>query len=62
MFDSVPPQAVSPWRTLLCQVRNLRDLYIECGFSVGDARRRAIVAIEQRASDFKPITEGRRDG
>ena len=56
--QSVPSQKASAWRSMLCQARNLRDMYIECGVAAGDARRRAIVSIEQRADEFMPVIRG----
>ena len=67
LANSAPSQhGSSAWRTLLGKARDLRDLYVECGLTEGDARQRAVVAIEeelasanqQRADERKPTMRG----
>lgn len=47
MPNTLSSETGSAWRTLLGKARDLRDMYVECGLSEGDARRRAVVAIEE---------------
>ena len=45
--NSLSSQTGSAWRTLLNKARELRDMDVDCGLAEGDARRRAVVAIEE---------------
>ena len=68
--NSLSSQTGSAWRTLLSKARELRDMDVDCGLAEGDARQRAVVAIEEelvsvnekRADETKPIIRGQRHG
>jgi hypothetical protein len=70
MPNTLSSETGSAWRTLLGKARDLRDMYVEGGPSEGDARRRAVVAIEEelvtanerRADETIPIIRGNRHG